>query len=346
MHAGQPRRYAGPHLSTRHRSLIRRTSAYCMAALAALSVVVVILAPFVVAFLSLRSLRSRPPWCSAQTVQSNGTVNCATYCADGHSHNVDVGSVCMAAKWRGLFGAGGSPAICQESGSALECCCGPPRGYGAAARELCTWLYHGRPACPPPWVDSTCLRQKLRQVAAAEHYHVAELKESTLWRCLGELQLDGWADHAQRGAHTGGTRSAATQQQRRGEQAGGRHPGKASRSPSAAEAAAQQVRTILVARSGELRSLGAGAGHRHVEATTVWLCCIVKFQARLMPYWITWHLLLGVSHVLVYDNHETGKHESLGAEALRECLEPFIRAGLVTLIAFAGVGRQVRLTAP
>ena len=41
----------------------------------------------------------------------------------------------------------------------------------------------------------------------------------------------------------------------------------------------------------------------------------------------------GVSHVLVYDNHGSDKHDQLGAHALRKSL-PFIDAGFVTLIPF------------
>ena len=335
---GLPQNNAGPKLPLRYILLAKIVVSCFVAVLVALSIYAG--SKFVSSF-------RLPSKCRA--VQSNGTVDCATYCADGYSDDIDVGAVCITAKRRGLFGIGGSPTSCRgANGSALECCCGPPTGYGAAARELCAWLYYARPDCPPPWLDSTCTRQKLRQAAVEELTGVAELKEVTLSRCLGELQLEEQGEHVQPVNYFGGIRGAA-REKKHAKRAIGQHPGDDPSFSSATQAVAEQVRGIVAARAGELRSQSLGnGGHQQVNtpAPVVWLCCIVKLQAAFVPYWITWHLLLGVSHVLVYDNHGSDKHDQLGAHALRKCLKPFIDAGFVTLIPFRGMGQQVRLVPP
>lgn len=39
----------------------------------------------------------------------------------------------------------------------------------------------------------------------------------------------------------------------------------------------------------------------------IWLAAIVRFQSASIPYWLIWHLLMGVSHVLIYDNNRHGQ---------------------------------------
>ena len=61
----------------------------------------------------------------------------------------------------------------------------------------------------------------------------------------------------------------------------------------------------------------------------------VKDQSRFAPYWVAWHLLLGVSRVWVYDN------DSQSASALRSALAPFEATGLVERIPMPGHFKQM-----
>ena len=35
-----------------------------------------------------------------------------------------------------------------------------------------------------------------------------------------------------------------------------------------------------------------------------WMALLVRQQAREVPYWLLWHMALGVSHFIVYDNDD------------------------------------------
>lgn len=62
----------------------------------------------------------------------------------------------------------------------------------------------------------------------------------------------------------------------------------------------------------------------------------VKDQSRFLLYWIVWHLLLGATKVWLYDN------ESQPASAVLELVAPFVEAGLVELIPWAGHYAQMK----
>jgi Glycosyltransferase family 92 len=52
-------------------------------------------------------------------------------------------------------------------------------------------------------------------------------------------------------------------------------------------------------------------------------CAIYKNEARYLAEWVEFHLLAGVEHLFLYNNNSTDDH--------REVLEPYVRAGVVTI---------------
>ena len=78
-------------------------------------------------------------------------------------------------------------------------------------------------------------------------------------------------------------------------------------------------------------------GRRHSECVakgpSIWLVIMIKDQSRLLPYWLTWHFLLGVSHILVYD------HGSQRADAVEAVCRPWIERGVVTVIQWRRQGK-------
>ena len=68
-----------------------------------------------------------------------------------------------------------------------------------------------------------------------------------------------------------------------------------------------------------------------------WVAAIVRMQARHVPYWIAWHLLLGFACVLIYDNHRDDERRARAA--LAAAVGRF-GAGRVRLIRWPGAGRQ------
>ena len=73
-------------------------------------------------------------------------------------------------------------------------------------------------------------------------------------------------------------------------------------------------------------------------SASLWLALIIRLQSTYLRHWMAWHLLQGVSHVLVYDNHAAFERE--GSEALAAAVEPFVRSGLATLVPWPGIRRQ------
>eukprot|EP01041_Mallomonas_annulata_P002170 gene2170-4221_t len=76
---------------------------------------------------------------------------------------------------------------------------------------------------------------------------------------------------------------------------------------------------------------------RQTESRTtnsVWLATMVKNDAQTLVEWLVWHFLIGVNHVLVYDNEST--------DNIKVALAPFIAEGLVELIYFPGKGVQAK----
>ena len=74
------------------------------------------------------------------------------------------------------------------------------------------------------------------------------------------------------------------------------------------------------------------AGHGNVSNINVWLATYVKNDAQTTVEWLVWHFLLGISHVLIYDNEST--------DNLIVALAPFVSAGLVNIIPFPGLAVQ------
>ncbi|KAJ1446264.1 hypothetical protein M885DRAFT_502208 [Pelagophyceae sp. CCMP2097] len=57
-----------------------------------------------------------------------------------------------------------------------------------------------------------------------------------------------------------------------------------------------------------------------------------------LPYWMLWHLALGVEHILVYDNDDGHLAvDAYDAALLRVRLELFLREGVATLLPFGGL---------
>ncbi|KAJ1453944.1 hypothetical protein M885DRAFT_522904, partial [Pelagophyceae sp. CCMP2097] len=73
----------------------------------------------------------------------------------------------------------------------------------------------------------------------------------------------------------------------------------------------------------------AGSGPR------TWLAVEIREDYASLPYWILWHLSLGVEHIVVYDNDDGRLAvDAYDAALLRAALEPFLRDGVATLVPF------------
>ena len=60
-----------------------------------------------------------------------------------------------------------------------------------------------------------------------------------------------------------------------------------------------------------------------------------------VPYWLLWHMALGVSKFLIYDNDDLHlRHDSLDEAQLRTVLDAFIREGYVELVPFSGPSHE------
>ena len=69
---------------------------------------------------------------------------------------------------------------------------------------------------------------------------------------------------------------------------------------------------------------------------SLWLVAIIRMQMRHLVYWLTWHLSLGVTHVVIFDNH--AGHEKQARSALAAAVAPF--GSRVELIHWPGDGKQ------
>ena len=58
----------------------------------------------------------------------------------------------------------------------------------------------------------------------------------------------------------------------------------------------------------------------------VWMAAVIRDQTDLLAEWLLWHLLLGISKVLLYDNN------SRDPAALRMVAAPFVEAGALVLL--------------
>mmetsp|Transcript_20563 Transcript_20563/g.61306 ORF Transcript_20563/g.61306 Transcript_20563/m.61306 type:complete len:389 (+) Transcript_20563:953-2119(+) len=68
-----------------------------------------------------------------------------------------------------------------------------------------------------------------------------------------------------------------------------------------------------------------------------WLALEVRQAAHDVPYWLLWHMALGISHFVIYDNNNLEiPLDARDSEDLRAALEPFTRQGYVTYVPFSG----------
>lgn len=68
----------------------------------------------------------------------------------------------------------------------------------------------------------------------------------------------------------------------------------------------------------------------------LWIVVIVRLQSRGLTHWLSWHLALGASRILVFDNHR--ENEQVARAALAASVAPF--GDRVRLIRWAGDARQ------
>ena len=69
-----------------------------------------------------------------------------------------------------------------------------------------------------------------------------------------------------------------------------------------------------------------------VNKNSIWITTQVKNDAQTLIEWLVWHFLLGVDHVVIYDNEST--------DNLHEAVKPFVDEGLVDLMSITGIGMQ------
>ena len=243
------------------------------------------------------------------------------------------GKVCCAASCGSCSAAFAHEAGCESRpGGAARCCsrdileANRPcshladtgcvvAGVGAAVEHYCHWLQHhrhhqaegaangGERVCAEP--SSTCLESSMRRHAKRHNVSLAMLKARTLQRCLQQPQ----------GSRTRAVRDVL------------------------ARGCSGGDRAVPAPWRGALPSPWhnqSGALNLTKQATpTVWLAAIVKDQNGMLQDWLLWHLVLGISKILLYDNN------SQDQEGLRKTLRPFIEAGAVELVPWPAHGSQV-----
>ena len=90
-----------------------------------------------------------------------------------------------------------------------------------------------------------------------------------------------------------------------------------------------------------------GALHRALSryrtaVPRIWIAIEVRQQAASLPYWLVWHLLLGVEHILVYNNDNFLNYNDLiDSKLLLEAVAPFVTDGYATVIPFEADGNQI-----
>jgi len=88
-------------------------------------------------------------------------------------------------------------------------------------------------------------------------------------------------------------------------------------------------------RGVDLQATAQGRGCPRTPRT--WMALQVRNQAREVPYWLLWHLALGVSHFVVYDNDDRSlTHDARDSRVLRKLLHPFEQKGFVTIVDYSG----------
>ena len=78
-------------------------------------------------------------------------------------------------------------------------------------------------------------------------------------------------------------------------------------------------------REGSVYKLPHSIGSRKAEGIAI--AAIVKNEAHNLPEWIEFHLMVGVSHIILYDNGST--------DNTVEVLAPYLRDQLVTIVPWA-----------
>jgi len=73
----------------------------------------------------------------------------------------------------------------------------------------------------------------------------------------------------------------------------------------------------------------------------VWLAVFVRRDYGSMPYWLLWHLLLGIDHIVLYDNNNWDNDlDRLDSYRLNEAVDPFVLEELVTVVSYPGLKQQ------
>lgn len=73
----------------------------------------------------------------------------------------------------------------------------------------------------------------------------------------------------------------------------------------------------------------------------VWLSVIVRRDYGSMPYWLLWHLLLGIDHIILYDNNNWDNElDRIDSFRLNEAISPFVIEKFVTVVRFPGFKQQ------
>jgi hypothetical protein len=84
------------------------------------------------------------------------------------------------------------------------------------------------------------------------------------------------------------------------------------------------------------------ATHKKDRNVKIWAVSIVKYDYASVPENVLWHLLLGIDHIIVYDNND--RDSLLGhsdSKKLGSALQPFIDGKYVSLKHIAGDGKQL-----
>ena len=72
---------------------------------------------------------------------------------------------------------------------------------------------------------------------------------------------------------------------------------------------------------------------QHNRTVRMFICAVVKHEARYLQEWVTWHLLLGFERIFIMA-------DGLEDDTTEAILEPFVRADLVSLARFPNTGGQ------
>jgi hypothetical protein len=72
---------------------------------------------------------------------------------------------------------------------------------------------------------------------------------------------------------------------------------------------------------------------QHNQTVRLFICAVVKHEARYLQEWVAWHLLLGFERIFIMA-------DGLEDDTTEAILEPFVRVDLVSLVRFPNTGGQ------